>query len=98
MDRDPPVGRRPMSVGSGMSFSSGGHCVEQQLQTIFRINPAEISAVWPQFAEQRLIIRIHSLADDGDSEPWDRGLFGRNWLLVHYESTVVIAVRSPRSG
>ena len=59
----------PVSVGSGMRLGPGGDRVQQRLQPIFRIDPAEISAMSAQFAKERLVVGSRALPDDRDCKP-----------------------------
>src|SRR5207245_4229441 len=45
---------------------------------VFRIYAAEICAVRPQFAKERLFIFVHALPNDRDSESLNRRGFSRN--------------------
>src|SRR5437588_265873 len=56
----------PVAVGKGVPFGSLGRYVQQQLQTIFDLDSAEIGAIRVQFVKQRPVVCGAPLTDDGD--------------------------------
>src|SRR5580765_767820 len=67
-----------MFIGARMGFCPDGNQVQQLAKTTLRLNPAEISAVRAQLSKNCLIIRGHSLTNDGNPEPWNLRRFGRH--------------------
>ena len=67
----------PMAVSRRMRFGSRGDRIQQHVQSVLGLDAAEIGAMRAQFSKQRSIVRGHSLADNGDPEPWQCGEFRR---------------------
>ena len=67
----------PMFIRARMRLCPDGNQVQQLTKSTLRPDPAEIGAVRAQLSKHRLIVRRHSLTNDGDPEPRNPRRFGR---------------------
>ncbi len=60
-----------------MRFGPRGNCVQQQLQSVIRLDVGEIGAVGTQVAKERCIVCVDTLTNDRNAKPAHRDRLGR---------------------